>query len=319
MKKLTLSLGAVMLVSGCTVTETATRSANVPTKTRAAITSAKPVETSAPNALSKIRSRDSRFEATATRLRNSTLYGSIEVRDLNSGRVVASWSNLDGLTELSFSPDDRLLVVNSLGRLSVWNWKQRRRIYTHKFNTDYIHSAFSPDGKQLAVTFGNLMVLDVASWKSQRFTQLVEPAFVEGVTWSPNGRFLALSQSDIGAFSLVELRSGRVRSLKGIDAQSEPIFSSDSRWLAGATGNAGTFIWKVKNATFESVGGDYNHPLIPIAFSKDARFLACGDENARVGVWRTQDGKRIVAPQMKHIALQVLFEQAQKASGAMRF
>jgi WD40 repeat protein len=315
MKMAPFFLSALILVGGCIPTPTSTKISPV-VVTRGSKTTARPVETPAPADVFTCRSRDGRLEATGTLLREPNYHGRVTVRDLKSGRLLATWPQKGGVTGLSFSPDARLLAANSPGGLTVWEWKSKRRVYAHSFDTGggqyRIQSAFSPDGKQLAVTFGNLAVFDVASWKAQRFPQLQEPAFVDDVRWSPNGRLLALSHHDISAFSLVDVKHGRVGFLKGIDAMSEPVFSADSRYLAGATANSGTFIWKTKDGVSVSVGGDYGHPLIPIAFAKDARFLACRDEKERVGVWRTRDGKQVVAPQNKSASVETLFERARK-------
>ncbi|RYF41619.1 MAG: WD40 repeat domain-containing protein [Cytophagaceae bacterium] len=273
-------------------------------------------------------SSDGRFEATGTLLRTPDVqgipnyHGSIEVRDLKTGHVVVSWDNPGGVTGLSLSPDATLLAVDSHALLAVWKWKSKQRVYAHTFDTGgqfNVESAFSPNGKQLAVAFGYLVVLDVASWKTRKFPQLVEPAFVDKATWSPSGRLLALSQHDLVSFSLVELQNGRVRFLGDSDSYSAPLFSSDSNWLVGTTEN-GTFLWNVKSRTRTLLGGNYEHSLFPVAFSNDARFVACRSEkeSKRIGVWRVRDGKRLVALQIKTASLQTLFDQAQKVERSAR-
>ncbi len=103
-----------------------------------------------------------------------------------------------------------------------------------------------------------------------------------------------LSQYDPTVLSLVELRSGEAHTLAQIDAL--PLFSRDSRFVAGAT-DRGTFIWKTNRGAKKFLGGDAEHPLAPISFSPDARFLAVKNERGRFEVRRVRNARRVfVAP-----------------------
>ncbi|PQV62719.1 hypothetical protein B1R32_1233 [Abditibacterium utsteinense] len=249
-----------------------------------------------PDDVHRALSRDGRFEAIGALLRTPNLHGWIEVRDAKTKRVLAARTSKFGVTSLGFSPDGALLSVNEPSHLTVWKWRAKQVLHSPNLDTGggqfRVRSAFSPDGKQLAVAFGNLKIFDTATWQARSFAQLSDPAFVDGATWSPDGRLLALWQHDMVAFSLLDVRTGRVRSLAGIDAASEPVFSRDSRYLAGAT-NDGTFIWKTTNGAKTFLGGNYEHFLLPISFSPDARLLAIQNSQGHVEIWRVATGRRV--------------------------
>lgn len=290
------AVGSLLVLSGCTVKPDAVQLVQVPVKTVATQPISKLPQTVSPEDICRALARDGKFAATGTLLRTPQLHGSVEVRDAKTKRVLAALPAVSGATGLAFSPDGTMLAVNGPSRLAVWNWKVKKVLHSQNFDTGggqfRVQSAFSPDGKQLAVAFGELRVLNVATWKAKHFPQVGEPAFVDAATWSPDGRFLALSQHDMVAFSIVELRNGRVRSLGGIDAASEPVFSHDSRYLAGAT-NEGTFIWKTKNGAKTFVGGNYEHPVLPVAFSPDARLLAVENGQGHIAIRSVATGKQV--------------------------
>lgn len=273
MNRLCVVVVVLSYVGGCAAPPPATSSKPHPTPASTAKRIvAQPTPTPSSDDVHIARTQDGRFEATGVLLRTPNFHGTVSVRDLKTKRVVATWNNPGGATGLSFSPDGTLLAVNSPSRVDVWKWRQKQRAYAHVFDTSggqfRIESAFSPNGKQLAVAFGSLVVLDVGTWKEHDFPQLAQPSFVRNVTWAPNSRVLATIQDEIGAYSFVEPRNKRVRSLGGIDSDGIPVFSPDSRFMAGNT-ESGRFMWNVRSGRRYVLNGNFDEAIIALTSPKN--------------------------------------------------
>jgi Tol biopolymer transport system component len=175
-----------------------------------------------------------------TRARESVL-------DARPLRVIPVTS-LSGLTDYgSFSPDGREIAFGRIGG------KPQRNIYIEKIGAsdpvqltfgqeDDREPAFSPDGRYIAfcrliadqTPFGRfaVYVMSAAGGGERRITE-----GGEGVSWSPDGRNLAVAgPPEAGGIFQVSLETGERTQLtrSGSYLDNFPVFSPDGQWIAFA-------------------------------------------------------------------------------------
>ncbi len=269
---------SILFFGGCTAQKPVQVAVN-PTPTTAPTTQPAPKPTTAkpkskaapaPEDVFRARTLDGRFEATGVLMK-----APVEVRDVQTKRVLAKWNDRDGVTGLSFSPDGKMLVVNAPEQLTVWNWRSKKKLHVEKFdkeNNVRISSDFSRDGRWLAASDGTVWLFDTRSWKKKHF----DLPMTTNVVFAPNSQFVVVSQWDIGvAFSLIFVGSNKVREIKG-ESRGAPMFSRDGRLMVlmiGKEGGVGVQIWDVSRARLKRKLAAPSDNFWPDALSPDARFL----------------------------------------------
>ncbi|MEU0410834.1 helix-turn-helix domain-containing protein [Streptomyces griseorubiginosus] len=203
------------------------------------------------------------------------LNGTIEVRDVATGRLRHRHTGSRGDTTV-FSPDGtRLALVGADGALRIWHLPTGA-LHTLRTGRDQPlrEVVFAPDGRTLAaVTVGadgdHVTLFDVETGRARR--TLKPKAFVLSVALSPDGRTLATASRD-GRVVLWDVRTGRPRDSFSADAPAgAPAFSPDGRTLA-LGGARGVQLWDLvtRQSRLRVPTGSY----ATAAFSPDGRTLA---------------------------------------------
>ena len=206
---------------------------------------------------------------------------------------------------LAFSPDGKLLAVKALGgpasiAIQVLDIATRSVIAFFPSNSSLYSpaAAFSPDGKALAITGAT----SVSIWDIARHRTIGAPipAKADGLSWSPNGKILAIVSPVGGGSPAVTINlwdPASHQELGGaLTVDTNPgglTFSPDSRMLATADGSTVSF-WDV--AVSRQIGA-----LIPgagpVSFSPDGQILATFT-NHGVGLWNVAARREIGEPIM---------------------
>jgi WD40 repeat protein len=233
--------------------------------------------------------------------------GAVRVLDVDSGAVRRfEGSHEAGVLRLAFTPDGRSLVSSAEdGGLIVWDVRRgavRENLVGH--SKELYGLALPADGRTLysAALDGRAVIWDIAG--DRRLARpfgtgepfvVEDDAFPKGLAASPDGRTLAVTQSD-GTVDLIDARTlrsrQRVRALPGFAAAVD--FSPDGRLMA-VTGEGGRItLWH----------GDTAEPAGPglrglrttsqaLAFSPDGGLLAAAelggpDSPGAVMVWNVR-------------------------------
>ena len=130
-----------------------------------------------------------------TRLAVSDAESSISLFDAHDGhRLTPLWPTLDRLWQLTFSPDDRLLVASGWSPIvrlfDLADPSAPVRRLTHPLNT--WDASFSPDGSELAIACSDrtVHIWDTRSWTERRILRGHDHE-AWALAWQPDGRLLS--------------------------------------------------------------------------------------------------------------------------------
>jgi WD40 repeat protein len=188
--------------------------------------------------------------------------------------------------EVIFSPDGNLLVL--IGReILLWNLRREAVQTTISIPSELgVESlTFRPDGKVLAgVVISDAPLFDPITFWDARTGALLGTAQekVNSITYSPDGRFLAVSGREGIELSKVE-NDEVIHTWKG---GGKILFSPDSKFLAGST-LEGLRVWNVDTGAVHQTFKPED--VTTYAFSLDSQTLATGTTSG-VKFWDIETG-----------------------------
>ncbi len=182
------------------------------------------------------------FSPDGKRLAGGSEEGRISVWSVPEGRQLNSFAlHRASVHCLTFSPDSRRLAAgDSLANVTIWNADSNFPPVTCRGSSYDVYAlAFAPDGTILA-SGGREPCKFWDAANGRLLLDLKSGDFVTGLTFSPDGRRLAVSSQKAfgpGQVHLWELDYGRgIQTLRGFAAPVERVcYSADGRFLAGIT------------------------------------------------------------------------------------
>jgi WD40 repeat protein/class 3 adenylate cyclase len=218
----------------------------------------------------------------------------------------AEWANVpaleEGLNNVAFMPDGRLVAPSRDGSLAVWNSnysKATRTLRPEKpFDPFFDDIEVSSDGQLIAAAFGGRVTVWNAATGDEAFA-VPEGSRIGELSWSPDGRLLALARFDDHLAQIVD-RSGtevaRLHAEPGFGIFGVQ-FSPDGRLLATmatedgrpnpTTEHVSLWDWQrgtVRRTIKTSVGD--------VAFDPNGGRLALTTQSSGE-IWNTETGERV--------------------------
>jgi RNA polymerase sigma factor (sigma-70 family) len=244
--------------------------------------------------------------------------GALRLLDTATGRVrLTVRAHLpqgynDGMRVLAFSPDGKSLLVcdtdpavSRLGLgprdtgavllLDVATGKETRRLAGAGGETR--HLAFSPDGKQVAVSQGGgVTFYDAATGKEQRRVPPAGKWVAWWLAYAPDGRSVALPGATATTIRLCDPATGKeIRSFSNGPEVLNVAFAPDGKTLAAAGKDNVVRLWDVATgkqagALPEGLGGVGRGRLSVLAFSPDGKVLTAAASDDSVVLWGPAGG-----------------------------
>jgi WD40 repeat protein/class 3 adenylate cyclase len=217
----------------------------------------------------------------------------------------AEWANLpaleEGLNNVAFVPDGRLVATARDGSLAIWDTTYSKATLTLRpqrpFDPFFDDIEVSSDGELIAAAFGGRVTVWDAATGDEAFA-VSEGEGIGELSWSPDGRLLALAKFGDHLAQIVD-RSGtevtRLHAEPGFGIFGVQ-FSPDGRLLATMASEEGR-----PNLTTEHVSlWDWQHgtvrktiktPVGDVAFDPNGGRLALTTQNGGE-IWNTETGER---------------------------
>jgi WD40 repeat protein len=211
----------------------------------------------------------------------------IRVSEIATGRELAEIRSETALGSLHFSPDAKLIAAASGNRMvQVWDARTGRELVRIPFKKEVWDLDFSLDGHSIVTggMDGAVQVWKINNSKTFRIPFVFDRPFVETISLSPNGIYLAaICETDVFLWNTV---TGRELGHLGLNNWFyELVFSPDSTWLAAAnSGDTLVRVWEAGSAR-QVATLKHEKAVNDLAFSPDSQLLASASDDGQVRVW----------------------------------
>jgi WD40 repeat protein len=192
-----------------------------------------------------------------------------------------------GVLALAFSPDGRRLAsANPFEPVRIWDVQTGQTVLSCEEPHGAMALAFSPDGRTLASACmsGTVRLWDAGTGKLLRSLRGYQ-GWVNGLTFSPDSKTIALAGADSQTVHLWEIATGKdLRPLHGHRGDVQAVaYSPDGRTLASGggdrqDGDTAIRLWDARTGRELRLLEGHAGRVHCLAFSPDGRTLASGGE-----------------------------------------
>ena len=218
--------------------------------------------------------------------------------DVAENREIISFPHEHWVNAIAFGPDDKLLaILGNDNTLKVWNLSQGNTLES-EFNYESLSifpsMSFNPIMKEIATIAGKeIIFLDVQS--NREVARLEHENLLSAITYSPDGKFLAISDYDGGLY-IWELDTNVKRKLFDFDYGhnlASVVFNPDGTLIA-ASGRAireGETIQVIQVSTGAvKIELFHEYPVSSLAFSPEGTTIGISSYGGIVRLWDIHTG-----------------------------
>ncbi|HEU4478873.1 MAG TPA: PQQ-binding-like beta-propeller repeat protein [Pyrinomonadaceae bacterium] len=225
------------------------------------------------------------------------------LRSLIAGPVDGTSESAPRLTSLAFSPDGKLIAsAGNSYRITLWNTATGKELRSPIGESSgggmssVKKVAFSPDGKVLAASYEESVVLwNVASGRK---LLSIEDASASSLAFSPDGRMIATGSGD-GTMKLWDAATGKeLRAFAGHDdwhgskffgpEVNSLTFSPDGKTLASGSHDSLIKLWDVANGALLRTFVGHNSAVQSVVFSNGGKVILSGSHDGTMKLWRPE-------------------------------
>jgi uncharacterized caspase-like protein len=222
--------------------------------------------------------------------------GSVELRSVETQKVIHTFGIQNGPEALTFSVDGALLAASGNSLVKVWDVQTGELLRTLTGHRGSIgHLAFDPDGVSLA-SADNRGAIKFWNVEEGRLKGTLRERSYTGhlADFSPDGRSIAWSGVDrmVTVWDIASKRAvNKLHGHKGLVTLVK--FSPDSRYLASGSNDNSIKVWDLeKNRLLHTLTG-HGDRIDQISFSPEGHWLASGAADNSVKIWNLETGQLI--------------------------
>jgi WD40 repeat protein/serine/threonine protein kinase len=235
------------------------------------------------------------------RIASQCLDGTVKLWDAVTGHETGTLPALsDGISQLAFSPDGRLLAGASLKIIKVWDIASGREALTLRGGGRFL--AFHPDGRWLASAGhdGRVQMWDVVAGQ-EPLTLTKSVASNSALAFGTDGKTVAAASTD-GLVKVWDTATGEVVAThdfrdRGSSAPSTwftcAASSPDSRRFAFGANDGSIKICDPVTGSLTLRQKEQSNQVTCLAFSTDGRRLASGYNGMTLSIWDAINGKEL--------------------------
>lgn len=208
-----------------------------------------------------------------------------------------------GVNSLAFSADSKVLATGCHDdKIRLWDVSTGEKLKEFEMHNSAQSIAFSPDGKRLAATTGNTVVVWDLSNNKKLWTHFDKSPLVAGaIALSPDGKMLAVAEVQAVA-TLYDLETGKkLDVLEGQNKTIDLAFDKEGKSLATASRYGTMVIWDVaKRKEILTIKAGHEHDIYAMAYSRDKKTLAMASQQhsggilvEKVLIWDAIKGKKL--------------------------
>ncbi len=212
----------------------------------------------------------------------------IRLTDVSTGQELATLTDIGVPSNLTFSPDGKIVAFSSHGRISLWNTETGILVDTALPPASAL--AFSPDGKKLVTGTkeGNVEMWDAetggavtSSIALDGFSNTVAP--IRSLVFSPNGTLLAVAKDEgiylLGSNKEIHLKERYHRGARTL------VFSPDSTVFVAGLRYGNIELWDLRKGNKLTTLNGHTKEVKMLAFSPDGKTLVSTGEDGTILSW----------------------------------
>ncbi|MCY3741912.1 MAG: sigma-70 family RNA polymerase sigma factor [Candidatus Poribacteria bacterium] len=212
----------------------------------------------------------------------------IRLTDVSTGSELATLTDIEVPSNLTFSPDGKIVAFSSHGKISLWNTETGILVDTALPPASAL--AFSPDGKKLVT---GTQEGDVEMWNAETgvavtssieldgFSNTVAP--IRSLVFSPNSTLLAVAKDEgiylLGSNKEIHLKERYHRGARTL------VFSPDSTVFVAGLRYGDIELWDlIKGNKLTTLNG-HTEEVKMLAFSPDGKTLVSTGADGTILLW----------------------------------
>ncbi|MBD2179179.1 PD40 domain-containing protein [Pseudanabaena sp. FACHB-1998] len=215
----------------------------------------------------------------------------VKLWDVNGKKLHTFAGHKDVVTSVAFANDSQYIASASIDRtVKIWNIESKE-VKSFDFSEGINSVAFSPDGKQLAITSGKEIFLIALSNGEKLQTLKGHSDEVLNATFSPDGKQLATASVD-KTIKIWSNDGKELQTLRGHSGEvTSVVFSTDGKQLASASADNTVKLWNLEGKELFTLKG-HSDKVTAVVYAPNGKSLASASLDKTVKLWSTE-GKEL--------------------------